>query len=51
MDLINEEKLQAVGEKLIDRLQKAVSLELVELLSALDGWTITITLKRPSPKP
>ncbi len=50
MDLINEDKLQAAGEALIDRLRTALSSELDDLLSKLDGWTVTITLHRPAPK-
>ncbi len=50
MDLINEDKLQAAGEALIDRAGKTIGLDLEDLLSKLDGWTLTITLHRPAPK-
>lgn len=53
MDILDEGKLQKMAENVVDHAQKAIALECEELLSKLDGWTatMTITLKRPVPKP
>jgi hypothetical protein len=40
MDLINEQKLQAAGDEVVDRFLKGID----ERLADLDGWTLTITV-------
>jgi len=47
MNLIDESKLQAAGDELIDRLKTALASDGNELLERLDGWTLTITLRKP----